>query len=200
MVEDTTAQKIPTEYLSPSPRAEDSPSIRDNSQSPRGLQDEKLPSAFEERAPSLHEGVRATLLPGSPHGSGAASPCLSGDWGRNSADLNRKSIDLSQELSRASFDNGTRSASTSRMSFTRKRLKDKPPSSKRQGSSDSYVHSMEQGTESSAANHSSNNTQASGSQILNRSDVFHTPTIHHQDRSASYPKEEIRSRSEETAR
>ena len=200
VVDDTTAQKIPAEYLSPSPQGEDLASIRDNSQGPHGEQDEGSRNVFDEGAPVLHEGVRATLLPGSPHASGAASPRLSGDWGRNSADLSRKSIDMSQELSRASFGNGRRGTSTSRMSSNRKRLEGKSPSSKRQGSSDSFVHSMEQGTESSAANYSSNYTQASGSQILNRSDVFHTPTIHYHDHSPSYLKEETRSRSEETAR
>lgn len=205
VVDDTTAQKIPTEYLSPSCRGEDLPSTRDSSpglqglQGPHGPQGENLRETYNERVPTLHEGVRATLLPVSPHGSGQASPRLSGDWSRNSADLSRKSLDLSQELGRSSFGNGKRSVSTSRMSFTRKSSGGKP-NAKRQGSSDSFVHSMEPGTESSMANFSSNNTQASGSQILNRSDVFHTPTIHFYERSTSRSNEENRSRSEEMTR
>ncbi len=196
MVDNTAAQKIPTEYLSPSPRGEELHTTRESSQGRQGPRDGNSTSGFDRRVPILHEGVRTTLLPG----SGSASPRVSGDWSRNSADLSRKSIDLSQELSRANFDRGTRSASTSRMSLTKRRLEDQPRSSKRQGSSDSYVHSMEQCTESSAPNHSSNNTQASGSQILSGSDVFHTPTIPYDDQSPSFLKEETRRRSEETAR
>lgn len=176
MVEDTPAQNIANEHLSPSPRAEDYPISRDRSQDSRRSQDLRSRSPLETKAPMLYESVRATLAPVSPHGSGQASPRLSGDWSRNSLDLSRRSVDLSQELGRASFDRGRRSASTSRMSLNRKRYEDKS-SSKLQGSSDSYVHSLEPGTESSALNNSSGDTQASGSQILNRSDVFHSPTI-----------------------
>ena len=64
------------------------------------------------------------------------------------------------------------------MGFVPKHATNQSPSSKPQGSSDSYVHSLEPSTESSAPNHSSNDTQASASQILNRSDVFQSPTIH----------------------
>ena len=124
---------------------------------------------------------------------------MSGDWGRNSLDVSRRSMDLIRDRGRASFDIG-RSASTSRMSFSRNRREDKSPSSKPQGSSDSYVHSMEPGTESSALNESSNGTQASGSQILNRSDVFQSPTIHRLQQSPSGLDGETRRRSKDTAR
>lgn len=86
-------------------------------------------------------------------------------------------MDLSQELARVSFDFGRRSASTSRVSQNRKRLGKNAPSLQRQDSSDSYVNSVEPGTESSAANFSYSGTDVSGSQILNRSDVFHSPTM-----------------------
>ena len=87
-------------------------------------------------------------------------------------------VDLSRELSRINFGQGRRSVSTSRVSLTRKPLPEQTVSSpKMQGSSDSYVQSLEPGTESSAANYSHTETDASGSQILNRSDVFQSPTI-----------------------
>ncbi|KAJ9306398.1 CAZyme family GT1 [Paecilomyces variotii] len=50
-----------------------------------------------------------------------------------------------------------------------------PPDNK--ASSDSFVHSIEQGTESSAVLQSITGTAESASQILNRSDVFQSPTI-----------------------
>lgn len=142
--------------------------------------------------PVLQEGVRATLLPVSPHRSRQASPHLTGDRGRNSGEYSRKSFDFSKELVRASFEQGRRSASTSRMGACRKSYGDKPTSSQPQGSSDSYVHELDQGTESSALNNSSNNTQASGSQILCRSDVFRSPTIPSLERASSRSKDRKR--------
>ena len=114
-------------------------------------------------------------------------------------DVSRRSMDLMRDRGRASFDL-SRSASTSRMSLSRNRREDKSPSSKPQGSSDSYVHSLEPGTESSALIESSNDTQASGSQILNRSDVFHSPTIHRLQQSPSGIDGDSRRKSKDTAR
>lgn len=100
------------------------------------------------------------------------------DVGRKSIDAGRKSMDLSgKDFRCTSFDRGRRSASTSRNRLIRKHKGTKTPSSVPQGSTDSFVHSLDQGTEFSAPNLSSNETQASGSQILTRSDVFQSPTI-----------------------
>ncbi len=187
MVDDTSTKRIHAEYLSPSPQSDDVPRSRDCFQGPRKSQDTKSLGPQDPRTAVLHEGVRATLMPASPHGSRPASPHLSGDWGRNSGEFGRKSLDLRKEFERSSFDRGRRSASTSRMSISRK-----PASSKPQGSSDSYVHELEQGTESSAPNHSSDDTQASGSQILSRSDVFHSPTIQNPERYLSKSKDRNR--------
>ena len=91
-------------------------------------------------------------------------------------DVSRQSLDLTRD----SFQQDHRSASTSRVSLRRKGRDDRIPSapfSRAQGSSDSFVHSLEQGTESSLPFASENGTQASGSQILDRSDVFQSPTI-----------------------
>ena len=176
MVEDTTAQKIPADYLSPVIGNNGGASSRDSSREPRRSQDLKRVKPLDASAPILQESVRATLVPTTPSDV-QGKPRASSEWSRNSMDVSRKSIDLIRDRGRASFDI-SRSASTSRMSLSRKRREDKSPFSKPRGSSDSYVHSMEPGTESSALNESSNDTQASGSQILNRSDVFHSPTIH----------------------
>ncbi len=186
MVNDTAAQTIPHDILSPSP-ALDNPRSRDSSHFPKKKKpyDLRAGSLLDTAAPILHDNVRATLDPFSPTGSGQASPRVSGDWGRRSIDVNRKSIDVgrrSQDLpardsSRTSFDRGRRSASISRNRLSKKHLGANAQSTAPQGSTDSFVHSLEQGTESSVPNLSSNETQASGSQILNASDVFQTPTI-----------------------
>lgn len=55
---------------------------------------------------------------------------------------------------------------------------DRTPPVKQQDLSDSFANSLEQGTESSAFFQSMPETNESASQILNRSDVFHSPTIH----------------------
>lgn len=123
---------------------------------------------------------------------------MSGDFGRSSVDMGRRSVDLDRAFGRATFDRGRRSASTSRMSLSRDRRVDKSPSSHIQGSSDSYVHSLEPGTESSQAIHYSNDVRVSASQILNRSDVFQSPTIQRLQRSPSGARDSRR-HSEDTA-
>ena len=178
LVDETTAQKIPKDLLSPSALHEEAPSPRSKSPDSRRSLDLLSRSPLDATTPMLRDSVRATLAPISPHGSGRASPRASGDWARSSHDFGRRSMDITRELGRKSFDDrGARSVSTSRMSLHRKRVDEKSASSKKQGSSDSYVHSFDPGVESSALNNSSNDTQASGSQILDRSDVFQSPTI-----------------------
>ncbi|KAJ5095611.1 hypothetical protein NUU61_004967 [Penicillium alfredii] len=66
-----------------------------------------------------------------------------------------------------------------------------------QGSSDSFE---EQGTESSPVVHSMTDTTESASQILNRSDVFQSPTIHTWRRHSSDEGQVSRRRSDDTAR
>ena len=178
MVDSIAAQRVPVDCLCP-PRGDEErsrihkPSLDVGSASVRGL--------------GTLESVRATLAP-SPQSSGHASPRPSGEWGRSSLEHSRKSMDLSREFGRASFDQG-RSASTSRRSLSRKRFPEHESSlTKPQGSSSSYVHSVEPGTESSAADYSHTDTDASGSQILARSDVFHSPTIQHKETSSSKRK------------
>ena len=177
MIDDTAAQKIPQNLLSHSPFCDESHS-REHSQMSkvRELSDPKADTPLDTGTPIIHETVRATLAPFSPTASAHASPRVSGDWSRRSIDISRKSVDIpTRDFSRSSCDKSRRSASTSRNRLTRKSKY--APSPVPQGSTDSFVHSMEQGTESSAHNISSNDTQTSGSQILSRSDVFQSPTI-----------------------
>lgn len=186
MVDGTAAQQLPLDHLCPPPEAEERLEPREHSRRPRRSTDRASANPGGLGTHMLQESVRATLAPVSPQSSGHASPRLSGEFGRNSMDYGRKSIDVSLGLGRASFDQGRRSASTSRMTLSRKRLPEHESSTtKPQGSSSSYVHSVEPGTESSAADYSHTDTDASGSQILNRSDVFHSPTIQHESKSFS---------------
>ena len=209
MVNDTTAQKIPQDILSPSP-VHDDPRSRDSSQLPTRKKhyDLRTGSPLDTVTPLLHDNVRATLVPFSPTGSGQVSPRVSGDWGRRSIDVNRKSMDLgrksmdfpARDSSRTSFERGRRSASTSRNRLTKRHPGTNAESIAPQGSTDSFVHSLEQGTESSAPNLSSNNTQASGSQILNRSDVFQSPTINRLHGSPPPDEDSKQRRSVDSAR
>lgn len=197
MVDDTAAQKIPSGYLSPALGDDERSRSRSHSRDPRKPLGVKADSPREPGTPTLNEPVRATLAPVSLRGTGQASPRPSGEWGRESINKSRMSMDLSRDLARVSFEQGRRSASTSRMSSFRKPVpEEQVPSPKAQGSSDSYVHSLEPGTESSAANYSHTGTDASGSQILNHSDVFQSPTMERLE----HPPGPIRRQSEHTSR
>jgi sterol 3beta-glucosyltransferase len=185
-VEDTTTQQIPEGLLAPltsndgtqSPK--ESGSKRTSMQAPREAK--PIPPPIRTGTLVLEESVRATLSPiGSP--SAAPSPRPSVDLSRASSDGFRRSMDLnkferrSMDLSRLNMDGaGRRSVSTSRRSLSRNRLEEKRPSEK-QGSSDSYVHSLEEPGSSGAFPSASDETQASASQILRGSDVFLSPTI-----------------------
>ncbi|CZS97997.1 probable Sterol 3-beta-glucosyltransferase [Rhynchosporium agropyri] len=195
LVEDTTAQQIPDDVLvSPthlegarSPRSRSSgPSKRNSSQMPRERKPHPpLPPPIRTTTPFLEHSVRATL---SPIG-GALSPRASTENSRASSEAFRKSTDLknfgrrSVDLGRLTMDGATgrRSVSASRRSLSRHRLPERRASEK-PGSSDSFVHSLEEPGSSGALPSSSDDTQASASQILRGSDVFLSPTI---QRSAS---------------
>lgn len=179
MVDDTAAQNIPQDFLSSSPANDESRS-RDSSKGTRTRKPyiARGDSPVNPSPPVLSEAVRATLVPISGIVSSQTSPRVSGEWGRRSIDVSRKSVDLpSRDFSRASFDQVRRSASSSRNRLSKRHDNIQETSSAPLGSTDSFVHSLENGTESSMPDLSSNGTQASGSQILNRSDVFQSPTI-----------------------
>ena len=192
MIENTTAQKIPDTLLVASPTGEGS-----RSREPSRLAPSRRSHSFQADSPSdpgtpiLREPVRATLSAYSPIASGQASPRPSGEWGRNSINLDRKSFDVSRRsvdvgrggtdltgksFRRAFSERRTRSASHSRSRISKQTLGSTTPSTIPQASTESFAPS-EKGYESSMPKVSSNNTQASGSQILERSDVFQSPTI-----------------------
>ncbi|GIJ82901.1 sterol 3-beta-glucosyltransferase [Aspergillus pseudoviridinutans] len=92
-----------------------------------------------------------------------------------------------------------RSASASHLNLAHDVIKSSP-ATRHQDSSDSIWNSFEQGTESSAAWQSMTDAAESASQILNRSDVFQSPTIHGLDRRPSGGERRGRRNSDETAR
>ena len=195
MVDSMATQRVPVDCLLSPRRDGERSRVHTTSQGSRPTLD--IVSASTRGLGTL-ESVRATLAP-SPQSSGRTSPRPSGEWGRTSLEHSRKSMDLSREFGRASFDQGRRSASTSRRSLSQKRLPEHESSlAKPQGSSSSYVHSVEPGTESSAADYSHTDTDASGSQILARSDVFHSPTIQHRETSSAKRKSVQHSQPEDT--
>ena len=203
MTDGTAAQQIPHDLLTASSANDDAQS-RDASQppGPRISVDRQCDSPSDTGTPILREAVRATLTPYSPTASGQASPRPSGERGRNSVELSRKSFDFSRksldvsgrDFSRSSFDRERRTASSSRTRLSTKREGDQSPSTAPQASTDSFVHSMEQITASSGQNLSINETHASGSQILQRSDVFQSPSLSRLQHSPVQTKDGSRAR------
>jgi len=181
---------IPTQRTSPDVPAisceGDPEGLRDQTQSPeRPVQGNRPRSTSALSSPRLHESVKSTLIPfGSPESD--RRPRTSGN-------------EIPQEYGQTGFVGRGRSKSTSRLSF-RQGLFDRSPRGKQQSSSDSYVHSLEQATESSAIVQSTTDTAESASQILNRSDVFRSPTIQRLRRSPSDADETARRQSNDTAR
>lgn len=204
LVNDTTAQKIPQDILSRFPAHERSRS-RSSSQFPSKKQpyDLRAGCPLDTPTPMLDDNVRATLAPFSPTGTGQVSPRVSGDWGRRSVDVGwrgtdggRNSVDCPARVSsRTSLERGRRSESTSRNRLNKNYLGTKAQYTAPQGSTESFVHSLEQGTESPVPNLSSDETQGSGSQILNGSDVFQSPTIQRLHGSPPSDKNSERGRS-----
>ncbi|KAF7586947.1 Sterol 3-beta-glucosyltransferase [Aspergillus hancockii] len=90
-----------------------------------------------------------------------------------------------------------RSASTGHVSSSQDRAGTSP---RTRQDSDSFVNSFEQGTDTSAVLQSMTDTTESASQILNRSDVFQSPTIHTLRQHRSSVDRAGRRHSDETAR
>ncbi|KAA8566116.1 hypothetical protein EYC84_008719 [Monilinia fructicola] len=195
LVEDTTAQKIPEQLLSPMSSADNSrgSSKRTSFQVSHNHNSKPQIAPIQTKPPVLEEHVRATLSPLlSP---GAGSPRGSTDLSRSSSDMFRKSVDLNK-YGRRSIDvnrftkEDRRSTSAesicTRRSLSANRLGREKRLSK-QGSSDSYVHSLEEPGSSEAIPSASDETQASASQILRGSDVFLSPTIQHSPAAVRQP-------------
>jgi sterol 3beta-glucosyltransferase len=198
LVEDTTAKQIPEDLLSPAVPKDERPSPKRSTSHQSRRTSAQLPQEIRPSmtlpipadTPVLEESVRATL---SPIGV-VQSPRASVDISRASSDAYRRSMDLTKfgrrsvDLNRMNMDSGgRRSMSASRRSLSRNRLDEKNPSEK-QGSSDSYVHSLEDHGSSAVLPSGSDDTQASASQILRGSDVFLSPTIQRSS-SASRPRD-----------
>lgn len=149
-------------------------------------------SMTSQRTPPLRGTVRATLLPYAPvPGQRALSNSrLSTDSRRSSMEIRRRSYD-----SRNSSD-GKRSISLSRHPDPSPLSPTSPAPQDSFGSPTTT--SMDRDTESSAAIQSLDETDASASQILNRSDVFQAPTLHPPQRSGSVDK--LQRVSQDTAR
>lgn len=123
--------------------------------------------------PILKDYVRDTLSPRSPGGSGRASPRASGEISRNSLEL-RRSLEVSQDSLPRAGSLVRRSTDLNRP--TQRFGASQPNSPERPFSSDSIVQSF--GESSDAIRLSSDDEGgASASNILDRSDVFQSPTI-----------------------
>ncbi|KAJ4340032.1 Sterol 3-beta-glucosyltransferase [Ascochyta clinopodiicola] len=128
------------------------------------------------------ENVRATLSPlPAPHARRSSTSDVSArssvDAGRKSWDA-RRSMDASR-MSRRPSHEVRRSFSRGRHDLqTRSRVRDQSPLSPRATDTESATTSLERDTESSAAIQSMDESGASASQILNRSDVFRAPANH----------------------
>lgn len=155
-------------------------------------------------APHIEENVRATLslLPAPLVGrsSMSADSRSSMDANRKSVDV-RRSMDASRALRRPSHE-VRRSFSGSRQDkHSKNRQGDKSPlSPKVLDTSDSTTNSLGPGTESSAAIQSIDESSASASQILDRSDVFHAPALHSPGVAASDRTDSQARHSQDTTR
>ncbi|KAF2402344.1 hypothetical protein EJ06DRAFT_335003 [Trichodelitschia bisporula] len=186
MVEGNTFHKDETQGSEP-------PSDNEDSGSPgrRGFGGGR-PSSVPAHTPQLRDTVRATLTPYSPGDRSHSASRLSNESRRSSLDVRKRSM----ELSRTSSDYGRRS-------FSGNRRGDRSPlSPTRQHSNGSpTAASMDHETESSAAIQSLDDTNASASQILNRSDIFQAPTINAPHRTVSDSSADVLKRaSQDTAR
>ena len=180
MIDETVAHRVPEELLCCSPQMEGSRSL-DISQGleRRHHRQHCQDSQLDPGTPILHDHVRATLIPASPSPTGPLSQRPSVDRGRSHANTSRKSLDICRrDFSRSSFDRGRRLASASRTRQAPYQMDGHSPGSTRQASTSSFVRSLDRTNGSSVADLESNDTEAgsaSGSQILQRSDVFQFP-------------------------
>jgi len=150
---------------------------------------DSLPSADNPtEGPRITENVKATLSPlPAPHVGRSSNSDVSVrssiDATRKSWDV-RRSMDAGRALRRPSYE-VRRTSHEVRRSFsgnrhdpaTKSRLGDRSPLSPRATDSDSASLSLDPGTESSAAVQSIDESAASASQILNRSDLFRAPGV-----------------------
>ena len=144
-------------------------------------------------ATPLREGVKATLTPYAVGDDGRMSPKMSGEFPRTSRSPARTSLDIG----RASFDRGRRSGSTSRLDVARDKRTGRSPLARSQESPGSLEQSFDKETDSSTAPLSPGaEAHMSASQILTRSDVFHSPRVHRMETLPSVSTDPTRRSSE----
>ncbi|KAF7455509.1 Sterol 3-beta-glucosyltransferase [Pyrenophora tritici-repentis] len=158
--------------------------------------------------PHISENVRATLSPlPAPHtrrsSTSEASTHAIADVTGKGRDV-RRSMDASRTFQRSSYE-VRRPSHEGRRSFSggtqyapsKARPGDRSPQSPRVADSESATLSLDPGTESSAAIQSMDESNASASQILDRSDVFrapnHPPAINKLDHQGRHSQETTRS-------
>ncbi|KAI4909740.1 Sterol 3-beta-glucosyltransferase [Alternaria conjuncta] len=149
---------------------------------PTGQRESLASPTTTAETPHIQENVRATLSPLQVPRAGRSS--ISDVSARSSHDANRKSwdarrsMDASRTFRRPSGE-VQRSSNEARRSFSgRGRQGDRTPLSPRGADSESANLSLDPGTESSVAIQSMDESSASASQILDRSDLFRGPANH----------------------
>ena len=153
-----------------------SPDILESGSAGKGVF-QNLNNSTELGSPTVREPVRATLSPLIPAIGGSPSRPVSGEWPRSS-------LDVAKAGERRSFDAGRRSTSIDRRFNPADGRKERLSLSSRPAeSSDSRPSSMDREGNSSVAIQSIDDTSASASQILSRSDVFRSPTIKYSQKS-----------------
>ncbi|OCT47410.1 Sterol 3-beta-glucosyltransferase [Cladophialophora carrionii] len=184
------------DVLSPARKAEPLSSPRPRPAPIRQSSDISTGSARAQSSPPLKDSVRATLLPYTIGDDGRMSPRLGGEFARGNSPV-RASNDFPGDYGRASFERGRRSGSTGRLEINMSKRSGRSPLARHNDSEDSYVQSIDKETDSSTAPLSPRaEAQMSASQILTRSDVFHTPAVHRMDTLASMSTEPSRQSSD----
>ncbi|KAF2739361.1 sterol 3-beta-glucosyltransferase [Polyplosphaeria fusca] len=152
--------------------------------------------------PEIKESVRATLSPLPLVGRSSLSmdSRSSIDGNKKSFEV-RRSMDASRTLRRPSHEIRRSFSGHRQDKQARGRPGDKSPlSAKPQDSSESATNSFDPGTESSAAVQSIDESNASASQILGRSDVFRAPVIQRSKYADQGISDNVARHSEDTTR
>ncbi|KAI1002360.1 Sterol 3-beta-glucosyltransferase [Podosphaera aphanis] len=185
MVEDTTAQQIHEELVGSFSYGKTPESPKVSSTHSRKERKPISPISLNIPGSLLEENVRATLTP-----PGATSPRVSAEMRRKSSDICRKSLEVknlgrrSLDLNRLSAYSTEKSRMTGSFNDTSKARNSEQKTCKNQISLDPYAESVEGPESLSITPRNSDDTHASGSQILKGSDVFLSPTIQHASSTA----------------
>ena len=192
-VQDTAAQTIPENLLVASPVGDESrsrePSRVGRSRKPHGSHADS-PS---EPGTAVHlEPVVATLDAYPPSPSSHGTPRQSGEWTRGSLHLDRKSLDVkrqSLDFGKISLDGGNPRRSWSqrgRRNDSHSRTRDLESQSRSPvGRSASHKEPRKSSLLKPSKSTAGLSVQVSGSQMLDRSDLFSSPTIRHSHDSRS---------------